>query len=424
MNPRITTLLATLTFALAMVGCNKSNDTYDPLRVSYPKDSGASTAQTRVHFELVPNARLVTEDTRPAWELGRHAYVPGDNRLLVVTRITSYAKRDQKGKPLPGDENRYDKIIERFWLTIPPDLPVGQTLDFTDLEKDLLLGYDRKNVGEPYYIYGCSARGKITILEEKAGSVAFDFNAVVEPFQHDKWGVNGLQEVTYSLSGIYANQPAPSALQRYLIRKGASSNADSAGELRIPNANMSDASVDPDMVQVSIPEAPGDVEPADAGDATSSDTADASDTEASGEIDAKALVGKWRGKPERGWEYLFQFNADGTFNYNMSRGGRPYVYMGRYRVQGNYLILNVEMGGSGGDPMAPYTKDGRIATARVGLANGKMSFNAKALPGAFHEGIPRAVAMTMSAADFPDLRYTHVSGTAAGGYKYGKHPQR
>ena len=49
------------------------------------------------------------EDTRPAWPLGRHAFVPGENRLLVMSRVTSYAKRDEKGNVLPGPENRCKK---------------------------------------------------------------------------------------------------------------------------------------------------------------------------------------------------------------------------------------------------------------------------------------------------------------------------
>jgi len=409
------------------VGCNKDSDTFDVLRLPYPKDDGATSSQTRIEYELIPNARIMTEDTRPAWPLGRHAFVPGENRLLVMTRITSYAQRDKDGKSLPGPENRYDKMVERFWLTIPPDLPVGVTLDFKEIREQSLIGYDRQNVGEPFYVYGASADGKITILEEKRDSVVFSFKARIQPGGNDEWGVNGIREIAYAPQGVWAEPPSPSELEEYLANKKAVAAAESEeGSLLIPNEGIDESELATNVMPVTtmVREEEHGAEGEDGTTAADEDAARAQLEEQRTKQFAQAVLGQWRGRSDDtdSWEWLFQFNADNTFVYSRSRGGRPYVFAGRYRIQGRYMVLFVDKFAPGGRRLADWHGDSRVLTARLGVEDDKLYFASKNMPRSEHKTATTAFKDELSKVELPDMRYTVITGIN-GKYKYGKMPQ-
>ena len=82
---------------LALAGCGWGlTEGLNPGRKVDP-----TTAQFRLESELIPNSSLAREDTSPDWQGGRYAFTNGADRLLVISRITSYEEVDPKTeKPL------------------------------------------------------------------------------------------------------------------------------------------------------------------------------------------------------------------------------------------------------------------------------------------------------------------------------------
>jgi hypothetical protein len=186
-------------------------------------DVKPSTAEFRNELELVPSAKLTKEDTSPDWPLGREAFVRGDDRLLVISRITSWARpREDEKAPIVRD----DHILERVWVTVPAGTPLGKQLKVEDLLDRFLVGYDVGLIGQGIYIEPYRALGTVTLIEEKPNMVIANVDVVVEPQRHPSWRVRGVYEVPVSTTGIRATTVTPPPYVRLAAATQPSMTAD------------------------------------------------------------------------------------------------------------------------------------------------------------------------------------------------------
>lgn len=149
--------------------------------------------QFRIDLTFVPDAQLATEDTSPWWDLGRHAAAKGDDRLLVITRTTSYADKDENDREIIGTLR--DRKVERVWLTIPAGTPLGKTLKLEDLEVQFLTGYEVNLLdGKGYFKGPHLMKGYVNAIEEQCGMLVALFDIEVRPnrpFQAENWKLEG-----------------------------------------------------------------------------------------------------------------------------------------------------------------------------------------------------------------------------------------
>jgi len=142
----------------------------------------------RYEVEAVPDARLVRVDTTPRWELGRYAFLPGNNVLAVITRITAVpitenTDPDAPARPYPLE----DYFMQRVWITIPADANVGDRIYLSQLEENYLTGYDDGLVTDDFFIQPNRVLGYLDLLERSDEGVTVAINLRVEPLNQSPW---------------------------------------------------------------------------------------------------------------------------------------------------------------------------------------------------------------------------------------------
>lgn len=313
-----------------------------------------STSIARTELEFIPDAVLVREDMMPRWAGGRFAFRTGGDRLLVLTRLTSFAKIDPKTKE---ELSRWDAKMERMWITIPHDATVGQELDLDDLEWNRLLGYDCGDVGDGQFAQPYRASGKVAILEEKADSIQVFVNILVSPNRQPNWSAKGVYDVPRTLTGIYGQSVSQGPKQGYESsrRSGDDQAAALPGSLRDrrnlpPASTVSPASALPASKPASSEERPSPqavrpepvltTQPATGPAATLLDDGRRLPSAAAAN---HQLMGRWESQTPRGYDRI-QFENDGTFVYAsaVSGGYEPAVHQGVYEQRGDFLLLKTE----------------------------------------------------------------------------------
>lgn len=268
-----------------------------------------TTVAYRIETELVPNARVLRQDTTPHWELGRSGYATGNSHLLVVSRITSWI-------PEKGGE-RVDRVVERAWLTIPSGTLPGDIVRVQDLP-DEDVAYDVSEAGQGFFNMPNRIIGTIELVKEadEALRVAVDIN--VQPKRRSEWNYEEELVLPKQQKLVYAT---PVDMKRVLRPENQSFESifgpveDDSGE--------------------------GDV-----GEGTGESTSEMTDEE-----NIKRLTGKWLADTHR-YELRFQFEEPkeqdgewrGEYLYASTRGGGNYapgVKTGTYTVKDNHVIMRV-----------------------------------------------------------------------------------
>lgn len=298
-----------------MAGCGNSKDNDGLLSggISRIPDVAPSSAESRQEFEVVSNAQLKRQDTRPRWPLGTFVYKKGVDRLLVISNITSYQQRKDEDPDSAATGPRFDKWVERVWITIPFDTPVGKSLDLNRLEQDHLVGYDRGDVEEgAMLIHPQRVLGRVTILEERDDAVVVDLDLSVTIRSFPGWKVKTKTVVPVSDTGVRASAAKTLATTDVAVKTDDPDKKDDN-----PDNTGADNKDDPAIAK-----------------------ADQKDEEK--EATAK-LVGQWTGDLP-GFDLLFQFDEDGKFVYASRREGDvpPSMKYGTWKVRGDLLILYVK----------------------------------------------------------------------------------
>ena len=341
-----------------------------------------STAQFRTEFEVIPNAELVRIDTRPQWELGRHAYRRGPHRVLVLTRVTSWApplEQDWTGfnyKYPDGPRPISDREWERAWISLDYGTPVGRRLQLQDLETQFKTGYDRReDDGDAYYILPHKMAGTITIVEEKPDELVIDLNIEIRPKQTKDWFIRERVNVPITLTGRHAKVAQDSD---QLIVAGIYRNAGDRPTLPVatsvdtaPDSGKGDAlatdgvkppdnGTGPDGTQNATTDAATDTgtkTDAAAADAagSDSDSGDADKPEIVTEVAGKSILGKWYVNTED-HTFHFQFMDDGRCVWSIvDDKSNVLTYHGGYKVKPGYFILAA----------GKYTHNGRDLTSNL-----------------------------------------------------------
>ena len=139
---------------------------------------------------------------QPYWELGRTAFKRGTDRLIVIGRTTSYAKKDGKDV-IPGTLE--PRKLERVWIQIPGETPLGKALKLEDLEFTHLTSYDINNLDGKGFFNGPNLmKGYIVLLEQDANKAVVQFDIEVrpnKPFQAENWFVKGQLDLSVKPDG-------------------------------------------------------------------------------------------------------------------------------------------------------------------------------------------------------------------------------
>jgi len=313
-----------LLFVVSVGGC------IDFQGIHRPRDDGQSTTAFRFETEFIPNAVLVRESTLPTWQLGRHAFKRGADRLLVISRVTSFGDPLTKGQIRRGVVPKlYDQILERVWISLELGVQVGEELNLDELQQKFRIGYDEGPIDGEMYIQPNRVLGLMTLIEEGPDSVVIDINMRVEPIRLPPWTYVGTVSIPVTPSGVRAKRLEERDLSVAALDK-----------LQPQTESVSDEPVgQPDAV---AEEAPLEQPPATQPDDETNDGADVPP------LTAKELVGQWI--CERGdgsghdtkYEYYLQFELDGRYVYTDQRPGyHPMAKWGDYQVKGKYLVLHV-----------------------------------------------------------------------------------
>lgn len=307
-----------LTSALSMTGCWGV----------WQSKGTESVAKSREEVELVRNAALAKESTQPVWDLGRFAFVPGEDRLLVVTRITSWpdatdpniANTKDPTKPQPEYK---DRRIERVWIVIPKDTPVGKEIKLDELDANFLVGYDAGDVGEGFFAQPNKLLGSVIIKEDTPDHVVLDIDVVSEPQRMSSWRFTQIGEVPVTDTGIRATRAENLDRATIVGRKQRSINYYAA--------------------------------PAISGLAPTTQPIAAE--AANHLLGERSVAGKWEASGQ-GYKVRLQLNADQRFSLATGKGDGAdpvLVQKGSYEVRGENLMLRgdktLDQGGGQGSNM-------------------------------------------------------------------------
>lgn len=260
------------------------------------REVAPTTVRSRIESELVTSAVLAREDTSPE-PMGRLGYKRGADDLLVLTRLTSKAT-----DPKDPDGPRHDDYVERLWITIPVSAPRGSQLDLQQLDERFLIGYERDDQGRGMYARPCRTTGRLTVLQREAGTAVVHLELRAAPWREETWELRDTLVVPASETGIRAT----------MVREVDTFHPDELWRIGAPVAT-----------------GPRDV-PADLGPAA---------PVASGA--AGSVVGQWYTR-DANWAVRFQFTADGNFYMTRTRGRWPLLMLGRYKLSGHYVILEIQ----------------------------------------------------------------------------------
>lgn len=284
-----------------------------------------SLAKTREEVELVRNAALAKESTQPVWDLGRYAFVPGEDRLLVVTRITSWPDANDPNLPnvkdptLPQPEYK-DRRIERVWIVIPKDTPIGHEIKLDELEANFLVGYDAGDVGDGFYAQPNKLLGSVIIKEDTGDHVVLDIDVVSEPQRMSSWRVERIGEVPVTDTGIRATKAVNLDRATIVGRKQRDINFNEA--------------------------------PAISGLAPTTQPVAASTS--GNQLGDRSVAGKWEATGQ-GYKVRLQLRPDKRFSLATGKGDGQdpeLIQQGSYEVRGDFLMLrgdkSLDQGGGQG----------------------------------------------------------------------------
>jgi hypothetical protein len=299
-------LLASFSFG----GCG-----YDFIVPISIQNNGPKTDQYRMVMEYVPNANITKEDASPIWDLGRHAFKKGADRLVVIGRYTSYADKDDSDNPLPGTVR--DRKLERVWITIPGDMELGKSMKLEELADEFYTGYDVNNLdGKGSFVGPYMIKGFMNLIEvtETKATVKFDIEIRPNrPFQAENWKVTGTHEIDIIPEGRIANQTVSRDIE---VAGGTPSNA---GD---PPTNNGGTNTTPK----------GPIVNSNGGEAGTTQVAVKTNGIKLGKDGV--VIGKWiADNPD--FEWRFQFQQDGRFVFSTTRGGGAYDPGMRY---GTYTV--------------------------------------------------------------------------------------
>lgn len=167
----------------------------------FPSAGSSSRYETYdIELSFIPDARLITEDTSPHWDLGRHAVAAGEDRVILIERTTSYPDLDEDGIPIVGTMRQ--RKTERVWITIPKDTPLSKSLRIEELEQQFLTGYDVGLHDDKGFFKGPHLmKGFVNVIDEQCGMMVVIFDIEVRPnrpFQAENWKVEGKQTLRKS----------------------------------------------------------------------------------------------------------------------------------------------------------------------------------------------------------------------------------
>lgn len=265
-----------------------------------PKTKGAATDQYRLEMEFLPNARMVREDTSPWWDLGRMAFAEGTDRIIILGRTTSYADKDEDYEPIPGTMR--DRKLERVWITIRSDVPLGKSQKLEDMEIEFLTGYDVNNLDSKGFFNGPALmKGFINLVEESPDNVVVIFDLEVrpnKPFQAENWKVEGKHTIPVVPEGRIATRSVSRDVQ--------------VSEQPAPAVPVVGTPATP----VAAPLVPPTVE-----NGAGKPAVDEGPTTpvVAKELPTKSVVGNWS-YDTPGFDYRFQFADNGKFIYSSTRG--------------------------------------------------------------------------------------------------------
>ncbi len=340
-----------------------------------------TSATFRTEMELVPNARLVRQNTMPRWQAGRFAFVRGADQLLVFTHITSLADWDDKKEQFV---NRKDHAMERLWVQLPEGTRLGDTLDAERMEARYLIGYDAGLIGDGQFIEPWKTTGSLVLLEDHPDRLIVHANLLIAPKRRPNWSVQGIFEVPKNAQGIYAQPLPPDVREAFLgtsvvsqaLSDTASASPIPPGQL-MPDTSRGDnapATAEPAAATPVAPAAAGlpDTSVAPAAQVPSTDvpatatpappaTTPATEAEAapqvepsavaaapgeSAEADAqpeRSIVGPWINQTPK-WYERYQFNENGTFVHaNCRPGYPPAINTGTWQIRNNqFLVLTIK----------------------------------------------------------------------------------
>lgn len=184
------------------VGCDSISYVFPPTI----QDTGASTDQYVVEFEYVPDAQMVTEDISPVWDLGRHAFKRGTDRILIISRTTSYSDKDEDYDVIAGTMR--ERRRERAWITIPGDVPLGKAIKLEDIEKEFYTGFDVNNLdGNGPLNSTALMKGYVKMTSLTETEATFELHIEIRPnrpFQGKDWVIQGEEAVKIYQNGHYA----------------------------------------------------------------------------------------------------------------------------------------------------------------------------------------------------------------------------
>ncbi|MCC5830241.1 MAG: hypothetical protein JJU36_12415 [Phycisphaeraceae bacterium] len=334
---------AALSLGLAvMTGCagSSARDTSGLASgINLPRPAEPTTAQFRIEAEIVPDARLVREDTTPVWHHGRFGYLPGRELVLVVSRITStevYARTDGGPRETIRTE-RQDRFLERLWIAIPGDLNVGDVLRIQEIENDRRLGYDRGDVGREQYSEPFRALGTLEIKSLTDHEAVIELDVVVRPQRHRDWRVAQTFSLGLAKAPTYATAADPNRVP-WVIRDA----APDISSIFTPPRTLGTAPEVPTIDQVATSR---DAERRQS-EGERSTTRATQDSARGGSQDGElrsAIVGSWSVRTPQ-WELKMQFEPNGRFAYSSERQGgnfSPGIKRGEYSVEDGKLVMRV-----------------------------------------------------------------------------------
>ncbi len=252
---------------------------------SLPTKYEASTRKDETHFEVVPDAKITIDTTRPVWELGRNAFVPGIDRLLVITRIGSVLPKSKLEK------DRYNAVYQRAWITIPVDTPIGKVVKISDLSLkqtgyDVNVYHQDTQSLQGYFRHSCKINGIYRIISEDSKSMTLDLMLDIEPSKQssqNRWTIKKRVVVPLYSQGKYATKS--SQFLDTVTQAAQKKTKTKLGFIR------------------------------------------------------KDLHGQWQGK-SAAYQYNAQFDAEGTFQISVGKAYKiPGIFSGTYKLIDNILIL-------------------------------------------------------------------------------------
>lgn len=351
-------------WAMTSVGCWGLSE-----GIHVSRDAGKSTSRFRYEFEMIPNAVVMREDTEPRWQLGRYVFVRGADRILVVSRITSWSETATKKQRESGDiPDMKDQILERLWITIPQGTAVGQELDLHALSYRFLASYDQGNVADEQFARPFRALGNVRVVEEGDDYMKMRIRLRVTTDLTTAWDINEDDiNVPVTPNGRNAKQAEPDAVIYSLSRPGElpstgltpvqitpemSGGATKADPMTQPATPANGAEGGNDQANTTPPAMTNGEQDANPDKAAGTDAqANAAQGDAAAEAgkevftpkdEGETVKGKWYSRTQAS-ELFLQLNEDGSFIHSAARPHAvPAVVKGEWRVRGGYLVLHIK----------------------------------------------------------------------------------